>query len=492
MNYENLKKQEALPKAASMIETFRAIGYSLETAIADIVDNSISADAKNVWISRIWDGGNSTIVIEDDGWGMNNQELVEAMCPGLQNPLHTRNTKDLGRFGLGLKTASFSQCRKLSVISKKKGYCPVYWSWDLDYVSKYNKWELIKWMPEQFEHILDGKESGTVVIWTELDRIVKKNTEKSNENAKMKFSKSLDIVKKHLEMTFHRFIEKGELTIYWGGREGHPIIPWNPFCPKEKARQTKSTDYIGLSGATMKGYVLPHEKEFSSSEAFKSAEGFRGWTAQQGFYVYRGDRLLLAGDWLGLFKKEDQYKLVRIEINLPNKLDFEWHLDIKKSRAYPPSVCRDQLESYAKSVRADGCEVYKHRGKIIKKRSRVDYQPLWLEKKKDTKWSFVINRNHALIQNAKLLAKDNPQKAIETLLKFIEESIPTETIYIEKAQTEEKQKEPYSDIDSNFIKDMIVMIYNNYLSNGVSSYEAKIKLKNSEPFNNYEFLIDQL
>ena len=172
LDYNNIQKQSAIPKASSMIETFRAIGYSLETAVADIIDNSISAGAKNINITRIWRGGESIISIEDDGCGMNNDELVLALCPGAQNPLEERSLTDLGRFGLGLKTASFSQCRKLSVISRKNDYAPVYWSWDLDYVAQSDKWELIKWIPEEFEHSLDDKKSGTIVIWSDLDRVV--------------------------------------------------------------------------------------------------------------------------------------------------------------------------------------------------------------------------------------------------------------------------------------------------------------------------------
>lgn len=157
LDYNIIQKQLAIPKASSMIESFRAIGYSLETAIADIIDNSISAGAKNIHIQRIWKGSKSVISIEDDGCGMNNEELILALSPGAQNPLEERRETDLGRFGLGLKTASFSQCRKLSVISRKNDYAPVYWSWDLDYVAQSDKWELIKWIPDEFEHSLDKK-----------------------------------------------------------------------------------------------------------------------------------------------------------------------------------------------------------------------------------------------------------------------------------------------------------------------------------------------
>lgn len=487
-DYVNIQKAEAQPKASSMIETFRAIGYSLETAVADIIDNSISAKAKNIYINRIWKGGKSVITIKDDGVGMNSSDLIQAMRPGFQNPLDTRETTDLGRFGLGLKTASFSQCRKLTVLSKKVDYSSVYWSWDLDYVAATDKWELLKWIPQGYETELDNQPSGTMVIWTDLDRILSLNTSETDDNAHRKFSESLDKVKRHIEMTFHRFIEEKDVKIHWCG---HEIKPWNPFCANETKTQEKPTDNL-YGGVTVKGYVLPHKNNFSSEQAYKQAEGINGWAAQQGFYVYRGKRLLLAGDWLGIRRKEECFKLVRIQIDLPNTLDSDWHIDIKKSRAYPPSKCRDQLEAYAKSVCNNGLEVYKHRGKILKQRAGTSFQPLWLEKKKDDNWYFVVNRENPIIQSLKQSAKDNPEKAIETLLKFIEESMPTKSVYINEAKSDEKQKTPFSDFDTDVIKGILRQMYQNRLDEGLSENQAKSFLKTIEPFNNYEEIIDEL
>ena len=488
MDYSKYNKAEAIPEAASMIETFRAIGYSLETAIADIIDNSISANAKNIHINRIWRGGQSVITIKDDGDGMNGKEIIQAMRPGAQNPLSDRLETDLGRFGLGLKTASFSQCRKLSILSKRIGYAAAFWSWDLDYVAQSEKWELLQWIPEEFKNELDDLQAGTLVVWSDLDRILPPQTTETDENAKYKFSVSLDKVKKHIAMTFHRFIEDKTIKIFWCG---HEIEAWNPFCLTESKTQIQPDDPI-IGGAKMKGYVLPHKNNFSSEQAYEKAEGINGYPAQQGFYVYRGKRLLLAGDWLGLFRKEEHYKLVRIQIDLPNKLDTEWQIDIKKSRAYPPAVCREQLESYAKSVRNIGSEVYRHRGKILKQRAGHNFQPLWLEKKKDNKWSFVVNREHLMIRDLKTLAKSKPEQAIETLLKFIEEAIPAKTIYINEAQGEETQKTPFSDIDINIIKQMLTQMFGNQIAEGKTPEQAKVLLKTIEPFNNYEDLIDEL
>lgn len=488
MDYESMQKASAEPLASSMIETFRAIGYSLETAVADIIDNSISANARNIWIDRIWRGGKSVIVIKDDGKGMSGEEIIKAMRPGSQNPLTQRSEKDLGRFGLGLKTASFSQCRKLTVLSKKTGYGTAFWTWDLDFVADSDKWELIKWIPEEFLSILSSMDSGTAIIWSDLDRIIKPNVSESDENAKIKFSNALDKVKNHIAMTFHRFMESKTLNIYWGS---HKIEPWNPFCLSEKKIQSFSTECI-RGGVTVKGYVLPHQNNFSSEAAYKRAEGMNGWSAHQGFYVYRGGRLLLAGDWLGIFRREEQYRLVRIQIDLPNTLDSEWQIDIKKSRAYPPASCREQLEAYARQVRNAGADVYRHRGKILKQRAGTSFQPLWLEKKTDSRWSFVVNRESQIVLTAKTMAKKNPEEAIEILLRYIEESIPTPSIFIREAEDGEKPKEPYSDIDEELIKSMLTRVYKNMTDEGLTPEQAKNRLYSIEPFNRYEPLIQAL
>lgn len=486
MDYEGLEVQEAIPEASSMIETFRAIGYNLETAVADIVDNSITAGASRITIQRNWRGGKSVITIIDNGCGMNNEELIHAMRPGAQNPLEERDEKDLGRFGLGLKTASFSQCRKLSVLSKKNGELS-YWTWDLDYVALCKKWNLIHWIPEEFRTSLDDVESGTIVIWSDLDRIIPTNTSKNNEAMKERFSRSLEKVRGHISMTFHRFIEDKILSIVWGSQA---ITPWNPFCQDESKRQTFPDDHLP-GNVIMKGFVLPHKANFSTERAYSIAEGPKGWSGQQGFYVYRGKRLLLAGDWLGLFRKEEHYKLARIMIDLPNSQDAEWQIDIKKSKAFPPAECREQIEQYAKQVRSTAEQVFRHRGKILKQRAGTEFYPLWLEKKKDNNWSYVINRQNPVIDHIKQLATTNPNEAIEGLLKLVEATVPTKTIFINESKDEDKQ-EPTIAVDTTLVEQTLRTLYDNYLSNGKSSKQAKALLKLVEPFNYYEDIIEAL
>ena len=488
MDYSRIEIASAAPKASSMVETFRAIGYSLETAVADIIDNSISADAKNIWIDRFWHGGQSVITIKDDGHGMTSSETIQAMRPGSQNPNEERSEKDLGRFGLGLKTASFSQCRKVTVFSKRKDNTPAYWTWDLDYVAQKDTWDLLKWMPDGFSSVLDDVESGTIVIWNDMDRVVRSTISESDLNAHEKFSRSMNRVKDHIAMTFHRFIESKSVKLYWCGRE---IEPWNPFCPTESKIQVMPEDHLN-GGVTVRGYILPHKKNFSSEKAYMTAEGMNGWNAHQGFYIYRGKRLLVAGNWLGIFKQEDPYKLVRIQVDIPNTQDSEWKIDIKKSQAYPPSGCRDVLESYARKARRTGVEVYKHRGRILKQRAGTSFQPLWEDKRKDGKWSFVVNRNNELILRVREMAHENPDKAIETLLRIIEEAIPTKAVYANQVEMECTQKDAFEGFDMNAIKSLAETLYETKINAGLSPEQARDEIKNIEPFNNFEELINSL
>jgi hypothetical protein len=483
MDYSNIEATAAEPYASSMIETFRAIGYNLETAVADVIDNSISAQAKNIYFNSEWKGGESTITILDDGIGMNNEELVQAMRPGAKNPLEERNEKDLGRFGLGLKTASFSQCRKLIVVSKKAGFAPIYWIWDLDYVNQTSRWEVIRYpISNEFSQALDKQESGALVVWTVLDRVIPLGTSTTNELAKDKFLAQMDKVKQHIAMTFHRFIEEKSIKLYcWG----HEIKPWNPFLTIEIAKQLFPDETF--SKVFMKGYVLPHKSYFTTSE-YNLAGGVNGWTAQQGFYVYRGKRLLLAGDWLGLFRKEVHYQLARIQIDLPNKLDSEWQIDIKKSTARPPLEWRKTIEQYAKGVIQQAVEVYRHRGKQISVRNGQEFQLLWLPKKQGQKILYEVNRNHLLVKELVVWAKTKPEKAIESLLRLIEETMPTKSIFIKESEGE--IAEPFENINLEVIKSWIRQIYNAQIAVGKSVEQVKLLLANMEPFNNFPELIE--
>lgn len=486
MDYTSYQTVEAAPEAASMIETFRAIGYSIETAIADIVDNSVSAGSKNIWLDFDWQGDITNLTILDDGHGMNGEELIQALRPGSKNPLEARLPRDLGRFGLGLKTASFSQCRQLTVISRRQNYASVFWTWDLDFVNKTGKWQLIKYLPsDKYIVELENKLSGTLIIWNQLDRIVK-GVSVDDQEALEKFLETMENVKRHLAMVFHRFIGQKKIKIFFQKRE---IESWDPFLLGENGLQSFPDELLSDGKVLVKGFVLPHKSKISE-EVYKKAEGPKGWNAQQGFYIYRNERLLVSGDWLGLFRKEEHFKLARIQIDIPNSLDKDWHIDIKKSIARPPYELRNQLKQIASKVRAQAVEVYRHKGKILQRKYLTnEFYPFWQEKLRHGKRFYEINREHPMIRNV-LEMNDISRTDISTLLRFIEETVPVPLITIRESEQPESQGQPFEGTIHDTLRKAMKDMFDALIAKGNSEQKAQSLILNIEPFNLYPQYID--
>jgi anti-sigma regulatory factor (Ser/Thr protein kinase) len=484
----NNKTKTALaePEASSMMENFTAIGYSIETAISDIIDNSISAEAKNIWINYSWKGEKTIISIRDDGFGMNNDELIQAMRPGSKHPKEERSPKDLGRFGLGLKTASLSQTRKFSVISKKEGFKTTCWAWDLDHVNQTKRWELISKIPSIEDYnLINDSSSGTVVIWYCLDSTLKGVSEEDNDTLN-KFMEIMDLVKRHQSMVFHRFIEKGKIRIWFQDRE---IKPWDPYLRGKNGVQSDPEEYLDQKDILIKGYILPHKSKLDEI-TFKDAAGIKGWNQHQGFYIYRKERMLVAGDWLGLYKKEEHYKLCRILIDLPNSIDSSWKIDIKKSTATPPLKIKNQLKAYSDEIRKKAVSVYRHRGKIIeRKHTTLKFIPVWKEKIRRGKRFYSINKEHPLIEDF----INNPSKEkIKDIFRFLEETVPIPLITIRESEEPESHGTPFESLNHEILLNKIKEIMETLLSQGKSQIEIKSIILSIEPFDKYPEYIESI
>ena len=296
----------------------------------------------------------------------------------------------------------------------------------------------------------------------------------------------MEQVKKHLAMVFHRFIENKKVRLFFQDIE---IKPWNPFLINELATQSFPEETLHNGKVKIKGFVLPHKLKISET-VYKEAEGIRGWNEHQGFYIYRNERLLLSGDWLGMFRKEEHYKLIRIQIDLPNSLDSEWQIDIKKSVARPPLFYRDKIRAYALNVRSQGVEVYRHRGRTIQRTAGQQFVPLWIDHKRSEKWYYKINREHPLIEKVKIQAAKEPEKAIELLLRFIEETIPSKSIFIKINEDEEAQGNPFEGKDHDVIRTTMQNMFDNLKKQGKNAEEAKARIVNIEPFNLFTHLLE--
>jgi len=289
-------------------------------------------------------------------------------------------------------------------------------------------------------------------------------------------------------MVFHKFIEKGKINIFFQDKK---IIGWNPFLTSETATQIFPEEKIQNGKVTIEGYILPHKSKISE-ETYKNAEGVKGWNDQQGFYIYRNERLLLAGNWLGLFRKEEHYKLTRIQIELPNTLDADWQIDIKKSAASPPLIFREQIKAYALKVRHQAVEVYRHKGKSVRYNSGQKFVPFWLEHRRGDKWFYKINRENPILAKIKEQAKSDSDKAIEMLLRFIEETIPSKSIYIKESEQPEQQGSPFEDTNHEIIRITMQSMFSNLLKQGKEEGEAKAIISYIEPFNNFLHFLEFL
>lgn len=496
------------PKPCALVESLRSVGYSLPTAVADILDNSIAAHARAIWIDFHWAGPDSWVSILDDGDGMDEETLAEAMRPGSANPLESRRPDDLGRFGLGLKTASFSQCRKLTVWSKRKGGSAVGRCWDLDYVAKHDEWRLLKpGRPpalKPFEELC-ALTSGTLVIWEQLDRAVD-NTPASSQEAHNRFLRLIEEVCAHLGMIFHRYLEgsgslmKRPLRILVNGRSDTNLIQaWNPFAI-EGAPASKETPPEGMSFAghrvSVRGYVLPH-KDRLTADQFAAAGGPQGWVAQQGFYIYRNDRIIVGGDWLRLgrvrrWAKEEQYKLARLSIDIPNVMDQDWSLDIKKSTARPPAAIRERLTDLAEAVRRDARQVFAHRGEYGPRPATAGLvvERPWIAATRSGRTVYLINRKHpavaAALKRVGILAEH-----IMPMLRLIEETVPVQKIWLDTAESAEEHAIPYEGYDEQTVLGDL-RIARDFLAQSVTSKDAlRAYLLAIDPFRRYPELIER-
>jgi hypothetical protein len=479
-----------------MLEALRGLGYSTAAALADIIDNSISAGASDVDILFSWDTTKSRIHVLDNGRGMDDAELESAMRLGDKNPLDARAASDLGRFGMGLKTASFSQCRRLTVASRRAGktHCL---RWDLDALEARpgDGWFLFEGPAEGSEAFLkpmEGKPSGTLVLWEALDRIVSAGYKSED------FLDLLDRVERHLAMVFHRFLAgakpKLELTI-----NGRPIVPWDPFMTGHPAKPWSSpTARKTFDGAQIEVacHVLPHKDRLTVGE-FEAASGPEGWTAQQGFYVYRNERLLVAGGWLGLgqgraWNKEEAQRLARIRLDIPNAADAHWKIDIRKSVARPPVALRPWLISLAQDTRDRARRVFAFRGSPVRTPGGATVEQAWRVERTKAGVRYRIDEKHPAIQSL-LDAAGEFLPLAKAMLRVIEETVPVQRIWLDTAENKDTPKTQFVDEPAAKVVEVLQVLFEEMvLRKGMSTENAKRMLANMEPFHAYPGLVEAL
>ena len=407
------------------MESMRAVGYTLQTAIADIIDNSISANASNVDI-YFNSATPDHLAIIDDGDGMTADEVKCAMRLAGRSSTAPRGKTDLGRFGLGLKTASLSQCRTLTVVSRKGGQVCGY-TWSLDHLAEVGRWALIELSKNEIEDLpragdFASVEHGTMVLWRDLDYLVdaRGTTQKSLDEALVE-------TRDHLALVFHRYLD-GEhgrpFSIHVNGKAPEKI---DPFLKTHRATQAGPIESFPIDGqpVTAHPYTLPFLNKLTDADRRRA-----GITTtlrdSQGFYIYRQKRLVIWGTWFSIVPKDGMGRLARVQVDMPNTLDHLWALDIKKSAAVPPPAVKTQLRRVADRIIEPSRNAFRYRGRAVAE-DRITRVWMLIEHRDGFRYS--INRGHPLIKAIGAEVDGAVASDINRVLQLIEESFPIYDAY---------------------------------------------------------------
>ena len=490
--------RNAPPKASAMLEALRGLGYSTADALADIVDNSISAGASEVRIDFRWEGGEGAFVsILDNGRGMDDPELEAAMRLGEKSPLDERSGDDLGRFGMGLKTASFSQCRSLTVASKREGGCTSCLCWDLDEIAARDDgaWALIESAAEGSQRrlaLLEEHQHGTLVLWEKLDRIV---TDGYNADY---FLKLMDRVETRLAMIFHRLLEgpRPDLRLLINGKV---IEPWDPFLTGHPAKPWNSPVERKWTPAGMvevECHVLPH-KDMLTTSVCDEAAGPDGWNSQQGFYVYRNGRLLLAGGWLGLghgraWNREEAQKLARIRLDIPNTADADWKIDIRKATARIPVYLRHWLTTLAEDTRNRARRVFAYRGSPTPGAGGAKIEQAWTVERFKDGMRYRVDTTHPAVA-AVFESAGSLLPLVKAMLRVVEETVPVQRIWLDTAENLETPVTGFEGEPPSEVVEILQTLFEDMIGRRcMSPAMAKKTLASTEPFQKYPSLVAAL
>jgi len=454
----------------------RDIGYSLETALADLIDNAITAKATRIDILSETSGDEPAIGILDNGTGMTETQLIEAMRPGSRNPLEDRDEHDLGRFGLGLKSASFSQCRRLTVVTRRDGItCSAVW--DLDEVARTNKWMIslhsdardVPW------HDRLG-ETGTLVVWQSLDRLSGGITHDAARRADH-MNRAISLAERHIRLVFHRFMEEGTrpVSIWLNGRKLEPI---DPFARSHPAHQEDPEDRLQLAGGTVifQCFTLPHHKAMSKKE-WDELGGPEGHLRSQGFYVYRGRRLIIAGSWLGLTRQTELTKLCRIRVDIPNTMDASWKIDVKKASAQLPPAVRERMRHIVERLSQTSRRTYQRRGQRLVDEHRM---PVWRRMQKDGVIVYRPDVEHPALETFSESLPTEFRQGFANCIALVGASLPVEALHADFAGNAE---EVHADeVDADTIRQTLEAMVPKLLDQGCDREQMITILRQLEPF----------
>lgn len=482
-------QEQSLPPSVDLLESMRSVGYSFESSIADLIDNSITAGARNIDID-IEPTEAKHIYVIDDGAGMLPDKALEALR--LAGSVGERSRADLGRFGLGLKTASLSQARCLTLITKRHGVITGL-RWDIDHIRVTGNWSLLKLSEMEMEQVpgakkLLNRDIGTLVSWERLDLFLG-DAPDHGAHARSQVGPLID----SLSLTFHRYLARRKERV-WITVNSQPITPIDPFLSSNSHTQSKRPETLKVGGekVAVTAHILPHASDLTPDERQRNDLG-PGMRDAQGFYIYRNERLISHGQWYGLARMDEFSKQTRIQVDVPNTIDHLWHLDIKKSRAEPPASFKSDLKRILVRVLDQGKRVYTFRGR---KKAQQQSVHLWVKVQEREGIRYEINRDHPLVSTAIAQLGSTEADVLNRLLDSLANTFPAQDLFVEMAgnvnvvraeQPSEAAVEQLRQIRDGGIRDLE--------GKKMSSESATRLLAHVEPFNaieNLSSLVEQI
>jgi hypothetical protein len=434
--------EDATPTPADLIKSIAEQGYTLQAALADLIDNSISARANRVELLIDPSKEPFKLFISDNGEGMSEEILKLAMKLPSQSPAASRNANDLGRFGLGLKTASFSQTRRFTVISRKKGSTKYSArSWDLkvleeglwriavnsqseinEYLLEYHK------LSATFYNQFDQFQPNTIIVWHGLHKFEEFISSAGRENALKK--ELVEVTADHLSIVFHRFMErKSPLKIRLNNNQ---LIPFNPFPTNLKDLRAieSKTRAFNDDNIKIEGFVLPARAIVESrSEKSDWTTKHLGLIDMEGVYIYRADRLISFGGWNAIVKKSSRLQLARLRVDIGNQVDLHLHLNVAKSQVNIPSDLRLGFKSYIDDLRREAEREYYNKGLKRFRNKKEEKSSLWSLEPSNKGLEFVVNKEFPLLES---LYENLPAGKV-TILNAILRLLITKLNFVRKA-----------------------------------------------------------
>ena len=414
MENKIIQSEAAEPNPEYLIKSIAEQGYSLESSLADLMDNSVSANANKIEVLIKMEHEPFTLFIADNGKGMNEEELRASMQFPSNSPEEKRNEFDLGRFGLGMKTASFSQTRCFTVLSRKKG-TKIFSgrTWDVKYLKDSGKWKLIVNNQEEINELIqqyiklseghlnrfENFEVNTVIAWRGLYKF-ENYLEGDNRQTALK-KQITEVTSDYLSLVFHRYMERKENPLQIR-INNNLIASFNPFPttisdfrPIEFKQKHFSTDTIKIEG-----FVLP-------SRSIDESQSISMWTTKnrslmdmEGIYIYRADRLIHFGGWNGLIKKAPRLQLARLRVDIGNSVDHLLHLNVAKSQIEIPHDLTVAFEKYIDELKTQAEREFFNRGIRRFSSNRKDDNVQLFDRKASNKGTLLeVNNSFPLLKS---------------------------------------------------------------------------------------------